>query len=92
MSPGEQSLESATRPRRGLAREAASAVLQFGFDRLRLSTIGAATDLPNLRSVRLLRRLGFGPAGQTSLDGRETLFFRLAGSDWRQLASEKDRR
>lgn len=70
---------------KGLAHEAATAVLHFGFDRLRLPAIGAATDLPNLASVTLLERLGFGPVGQTRIEGRETLLFRLAQPDRRRL-------
>lgn len=70
---------------KGLAREAATAVLHFGFDRLRLPLIGAATDLPNRASVRLLARLGFSPAGQTRIEGRKTLRFRLTEPDWRRL-------
>ena len=70
---------------KGLACEAATTVLHFGFDRLRLPEIGAATDQPNQASVRLLERLGFSPVGQTRIAGRETLLFRLAEPDWRRL-------
>ena len=71
---------------RGLAREASSAVLQFGFEKLRLPVIGAATDRPNQPSVKLLARLGFQAAGETRIGGLDTLLFRLAGEEWRQLS------
>jgi len=43
---------------RGLAAEAVRAVVDFGFDRMGLNRIGVRTDAANLRSVRLLDRLG----------------------------------
>jgi RimJ/RimL family protein N-acetyltransferase len=43
---------------RGLATEAARAILRFGFAELRLSRIVAGTDEPNLASLRVIERLG----------------------------------
>jgi ribosomal-protein-alanine N-acetyltransferase len=48
---------------RGLAGEAVRAVVDFGFDRMGLERIGVRTDAANLRSVRMLDRLGFHREG-----------------------------
>jgi ribosomal-protein-alanine N-acetyltransferase len=42
----------------GLATEAASAVLRYAFDDLGLARVVAATDPPNVASIRVLERLG----------------------------------
>jgi len=55
---------------RGFATEAASAVLEYGFDVLGLARIWARTDPPNTPSMEVARRLGMRPAddpGGTSL-------------------------
>jgi ribosomal-protein-alanine N-acetyltransferase len=44
---------------RGYAREALLALLQFGFSELDLNRVEADTDPRNVRSVKLLQRLGF---------------------------------
>jgi len=44
---------------RGLARAAAEEALEFGFSRLGLAQIVAYTAAVNLRSIRLMERLGF---------------------------------
>jgi RimJ/RimL family protein N-acetyltransferase len=44
---------------RGLARAAAEQALEFGFSRLGLAEIVAFTAAVNLRSIRLMERLGF---------------------------------
>lgn len=67
---------------RGLAGEAASAVFRHGFVQLHLPAIGAATDLPNDRSIRLLARLGFRPLGEKRIQGLDTLMFRLTAAAW----------
>jgi RimJ/RimL family protein N-acetyltransferase len=50
---------------RGVALQAAKAAMRHGFDVLKLLRILAAVDLPNERSHRLMRRLGFVPTGET---------------------------
>jgi ribosomal-protein-alanine N-acetyltransferase len=47
----------------GLAYEAMSAVVQFGFERMNLNRIEAITIAENVRSIRLLHRLGFQREG-----------------------------
>lgn len=48
---------------RGIATEAVSVLVRFGFDQLGLHRIEAVHEPDNLRSGRLLRRLGFQPEG-----------------------------
>ena len=48
---------------RGLAGEAVRAVVDFGFDRMGLERIGVRTDAANVRSLRMLDRLGFRREG-----------------------------
>jgi ribosomal-protein-alanine N-acetyltransferase len=48
---------------RGLATEAGRAVIQFGFTTMALHRIEAGTIADNVRSVRLLERLGFQREG-----------------------------
>ena len=49
---------------KGLAFAAAEAAMRHGFEVLGLSRIVAAVDLPNERSHRLMRRLGFVPTDE----------------------------
>lgn len=49
----------------GYAGEALSAVLKFGFDTLQLSSIGAELMEENVRSKRLLEKLGFHKTKKT---------------------------
>ena len=66
----------------GLATEAAHAVVAFGFERLGMRTIRAATDLPNGASIRVLRRLGMKRVEETRDGWAGTVFFELSRSTW----------
>jgi RimJ/RimL family protein N-acetyltransferase len=46
----------------GYASEALRAVIRHAFDTLDMTSLGAATDVPNVASDRALRRVGFVPA------------------------------
>jgi len=48
----------------GFATEAASAALRFGFDTLGLSEVNSITAVVNIRSRRVMERLGLMPAGE----------------------------
>ena len=63
--------------RRGFAREAAAAVLDYGFTTLNLPRIIAATDAPNERSARTLSALGMRFDRRGEHAGLDTLFFSL---------------
>ena len=66
---------------KGLATELASALITFRLTRCGFREILARTDAPNVRSVRLLTRLGFVLERQAMSQGLDTLFFRYAGPD-----------
>jgi RimJ/RimL family protein N-acetyltransferase len=57
----------------GLATEAARAVLEFGFDRLRLKQIIALADPANVASVRVLEKLGMQRVGTIEYHGEECI-------------------
>jgi len=50
---------------RGLAHAAASAALRHGFEIQGRKRVLAAVDLPNERSHKLMKRLGFTPTGES---------------------------
>ena len=50
---------------RGLAYEASTAALRHGFEIRARKRILASVDLPNERSHKLMKRLGFTPIGET---------------------------
>jgi [ribosomal protein S5]-alanine N-acetyltransferase len=55
---------------RGLATEAATAVLAHAFDTLALPEVHATTDDPNTASLRVLHHLGATPTGRLHLGDR----------------------
>jgi RimJ/RimL family protein N-acetyltransferase len=67
---------------RGLATEAARAVLSYGFGVLGLERIDAATDVPNTASARVLERLGMRFQRRAMVGELDTLFYSLARSDF----------
>ena len=67
---------------RGFAWEAARAVLQHAFDALGLPAVAAATDAPNVRSSRLLEKLGMRLTRRVVHNGRDTLFYGYTIDDW----------
>jgi RimJ/RimL family protein N-acetyltransferase len=67
---------------RGLATEAARAVLHYAFSELGLEAVGAATDVPNARSIRVLDRLGISKVRRAEHHGLDTLFYRLTADNW----------
>lgn len=71
--------------RQGLATEATQAVLAHVFERLGHPLAVAATDPPNLASIRVLDRLGMVFAERVILHERETLVYRLSRERWRRL-------
>lgn len=62
---------------RGLATEAARAAVAWLYQQRRWSRVTAATDPPNVASVRVLERLGMRFTHRGPLNGVETLFYEL---------------
>ena len=61
----------------GLANEAGRAVIDYVFDVLDRPEIVAATDVPNRASAKALERLGMQFERRGTMNGLDTLFFRL---------------
>ena len=77
----------------GYATEAANALLQYGFQNLELATIYAVTTPDNIRSQRVMTRLGMQALGFTDDHYNRTLqLYSLAAEDYSsgQLASMAD--
>jgi len=69
---------------RGLATEAARAVLRFGFEEVGLEEILACADLDNPASVRVMERLGMSYAGERRVRPEDppTKYYRLRREDF----------
>lgn len=70
---------------RGLATEAAGAVLEHVFERLGHPFAMAATDPPNAASIRVMERLGMTFEWRGEMHGLDTLVYRLSRERWRRL-------
>lgn len=74
--------------KRGIAREAVAAVIEYGFGRLRLRRICADVDPDNVGSVALLKYLGFRREGllraewETHIGVRDSLIYGLLRDEW----------
>lgn len=74
--------------RQGYAREALSAIIDYGFTVPRLRRIAADVDPDNAASVALLRSLGFVLEGhlrgewETHIGTRDSLIFGLLADEW----------
>ena len=66
----------------GFVTEAAKAVLQFGFERCEMSSVIAATDTPNQRSVQVMQRLGMFFRERREYHGLDTVFYALAREEF----------
>jgi ribosomal-protein-alanine N-acetyltransferase len=60
---------------RGYGREIATAVVDYGFSNLQMPSIRACTDVPNVRSQRLLDALGFAVEKREMVGSLDTLFY-----------------
>jgi ribosomal-protein-alanine N-acetyltransferase len=65
---------------RGLATEAAAALVRFGREQRGFGAIQASIDTPNVASARVLERLGFEPMAPVPGAKPNTSFFRLVGA------------
>lgn len=61
----------------GFATEAAKAVLDFAFDTLRLNSVKADVDEPNVMSVRILEKLGMKKIRRALVAGRPLLYYEI---------------
>ena len=63
---------------RGYGREIARAVVSYGFGTLNMPAIRASTDVPHVRSQRLLQELGFRFEHQVKVGELDTMFYVLS--------------
>ncbi|HYI00015.1 GNAT family N-acetyltransferase [Hyalangium sp.] len=70
--------------KRGLATEAAQAVLRFGFEQVGLEEILAGADFDNAASLRCMQRLGMSDAGERRVGPQQlpARYYRLARRDF----------
>lgn len=77
---------------RGLATEACHVVLGHVFETLGHPLVFAATDPPNLASIRVMERLGMTFDHRTEMHGLDTVVYRLSRERWRGVRSMADNR
>jgi RimJ/RimL family protein N-acetyltransferase len=77
---------------RGLATEAAGAVVRFGFEKAGLPEILAGADPPNAASFRVMARLGMSFLREVTIAGRPGRYYRLARGELRDLGSDSTTR
>ncbi len=63
---------------RGLATEAARALLRFGFEEHGFTAITASTDVPNTASVRVMEKIGMRFSKRELSNGLETLYYTIS--------------
>ena len=68
---------------KGIAMEAASASLRYGFDSLGFDSIAAVTFPDNLRSRRVMERLGMSFERSAVYHGYKCVCYKLTREDWR---------
>ena len=81
LEPGDQEPElgyllGAKAEGRGIAQEAARAVLAFARDTLKRKTLVSYIDAANTRSIRVAERLGAQPDGEVSFEGDTAFVYR----------------
>ena len=67
---------------RGFGQEGARAVLRHGFDHCGLTSVLAATDTPNQRSVQVLQRLGMCFKERREWHGLDTVFYEISATEY----------
>ena len=72
---------------KGLATEAARAMIRLGFERLGLDLIVAAADEPNAASLRVMEKAGMFFDSRVSINGLATVFYTLRRDKFRPAAS-----
>jgi ribosomal-protein-alanine N-acetyltransferase len=68
---------------RGIATEAARAVLRYGFERLKLDSIAAYTRPDNFRSRRVMERIGMRYVGDDCYHGYSCVCYSISRAEWR---------
>lgn len=75
---------------RGLAPEAAGAVLRFGFEECGFDRVYAGADPPNAASFRVMEKLGMRLVGRRHVDGLEAIYYELTRETFEPEDTEPD--
>ena len=67
---------------RGLASEAARAMIRYGFEEQGLDAVVASTDAPNAASIRVMEKVGMRFERRAVVGGLETVVYTLAREDF----------
>ena len=67
---------------RGIATEATTRILAYGFEALELGEIVAVVDPGNTRSLRIMEKLGFIQSGERDIYEKTLQYFRLGKAEW----------
>ncbi|MGH8187280.1 MAG: GNAT family N-acetyltransferase, partial [Steroidobacteraceae bacterium] len=78
--------------KRGLATEAAQAALAYAFGPLGAARVTAAMDPPNVASVGVMGRVGFGFVRRGTLNDLETVFYEIARDEFLTAQADTARR
>jgi [ribosomal protein S5]-alanine N-acetyltransferase len=74
----------------GFAQEAAAVLLDYVFNELEWVTVQASADAPNVRSLRLMRRLGMRPAGERPGAFSTIEVYSITAAEWHGRARDSD--
>lgn len=73
---------------RGLATEAARAILDYGFESLGFAECMGSTDWENIASRRVMEKLGMRFDRRVVVEGLDTAFYRLTRHQWTSLKDD----
>ncbi|MEG4218886.1 GNAT family N-acetyltransferase [Microcoleus sp. Pol14C6] len=66
-----------TATKKGYATEAATKIIEYGFDELGFNYLVASCDRPNIESRKVAERLGMKQVEERIMNGNSILFFRI---------------
>lgn len=67
---------------KGLATEAARAMIRYGFEEKSFASVIASADAPNLASLQVLEKIGLRFEKRSDKNGLATVYYRLRRSEW----------
>jgi RimJ/RimL family protein N-acetyltransferase len=70
---------------KGFATESSIAILDYGFKNFNIDSIFAITDIKNINSINVLRKLGFDLQETFDYDGEPVNWFELKRKNWENI-------
>jgi ribosomal-protein-alanine N-acetyltransferase len=61
----------------GFATEASQRIIQYAFEELGYAYLTASCDVPNVKSIAVMERLGMHPFEEKPIEGKSLVFYRL---------------